>query len=93
MNVQPRALRNNAMLRLPQHRTNYSMNGAIDGLQRVFNRVSSVFDFNLTREMLRRRFSHIFSMYFIVLCILVSWTMYFNVIHLNIIGATLCLLM
>lgn len=61
VNVQPRALRNNAMLRLPQHRTNYSMNGAIDGLQRVFNRVSSVFDFNLTREMLRRRFSRIFS--------------------------------
>lgn len=61
VNVRPRALRNSAMLRPAHHRTNYSMHGAINGLQRVFNRVSSVFDFNLTRETLRRSFSRIFS--------------------------------
>lgn len=61
INVQPRALRNNVMLRMPVRRTNYSMNGAIGGIQRVFNRVSTMFDFHLSRQTLRRRFSSFFN--------------------------------
>lgn len=60
VNVQPRALRNNAMLRIPFRRTNYSSYCAINGLQRVFNRVASLFDFHLARETLRQRFRDIF---------------------------------
>lgn len=60
VNVQPRALRNNVMLRLPVRRTNYSMYGAVAGLQRVFNRVASLFDFHLTRQTLRRIFASFF---------------------------------
>lgn len=56
INVQPRALRNSVMLRTPLHRTNYGLNGAIGGIQRVFNRVSASFDFHLPRSTLRRRF-------------------------------------
>lgn len=61
INVQPRALRNNYMLRLPLNRANYSMFGSVNGLQRNFNRVSSLFDFNVSRQILRRRFSLFFS--------------------------------
>lgn len=61
LNVRPRALRNSLMLRLPFRRTNYGMNGAINGLQRVFNRVASVFDFHVPRQTLRRSFTSIFS--------------------------------
>lgn len=61
LNVQPRALRNNYMLRLPIHRSNFSMFGGVNGLQRIFNRVASLFDFNLTRTILRRMFSLFFS--------------------------------
>lgn len=61
LNVQPRPLRNNFMLRLPLRRTNYGAHGAISGLQRLFNRVASVFDFHLSRDTLRRRFSSIFA--------------------------------
>lgn len=54
--VRPRALRSNAML-LPQtHRTNYGTNSAITGLQRNFDRVASVFDFDVSRDVLRSRF-------------------------------------
>jgi len=60
INVVPRALRNNLMLRLPFRRTNYSMHGAITGLQRIFNRVASWFDYNISRQTLRRRFSNFF---------------------------------
>lgn len=59
--VQPRALRNNLMLRLPLQRTNYSMFGGISGLQRLFNRVAVLFDFNASRTLLRGRFSAYFS--------------------------------
>lgn len=59
--VQPRALRNNAMLRPPTRRTNYGMNSAITGLQRAFNRVSAEFDFNVSRDVLRERFFNVFS--------------------------------
>lgn len=61
LNVRPRALRNSLMLRLPFRRTNYGMNGAINGLQRVFNRVASAFDFHVPRQTLRRNFTSIFS--------------------------------
>ena len=60
INVLPRALRNNSMLRMPIQRTNYSMFSAIGGLQRLFNRVSALFDFNLTRQLLRQRFNSFF---------------------------------
>lgn len=61
LNVRPRALRNSSMLRLPFQRTNYGQNSALIGIQRVFNRVASVFDFNLSRETIRRNFSVFFS--------------------------------
>lgn len=57
--VQPRALRHNMLLRPQNHRTNYGMNSAVTGLQRVFNRVSTVFDFNVSRELLRDRFFNV----------------------------------
>lgn len=60
LNVAPRTLRNNLTLRLPFRRTNYSMHGAIVGLQRIFNRVASLFDFNISRQTLRQRFSRFF---------------------------------
>lgn len=60
INVQPRPLRNNIMLRLPLRRTNYGLSNAINGLQRVFNRVASVFDYHLTRDALRRCFVNVF---------------------------------
>lgn len=61
LNVRPRALRNNSMLRLPFRRTNYGLNSALLGIQRTFNRVASVFDFNLSRENVRRSFFSFFS--------------------------------
>lgn len=61
LNARPRILRNNSMLRLPFRRTNYAQNSAIIGVQRVFNRVASVFDFNLSRQTIRRNFSVFFS--------------------------------
>lgn len=61
LNARPRVLRNSPMLRLPFHRTNYGQNSALVGVQRVFNRVASVFDFNLSREVVRRNFSLFFS--------------------------------
>lgn len=57
----PRALRNNLLLHLPLRRANYSMYGAVVGIQRVFNRVASYFDFNTPRRILRRTFSRYFS--------------------------------
>lgn len=55
-----RHLRNNIALHTPLRRSNYSANGAIIGLQKVFNRVSSVFDFHLSRDVLRIRFLSMF---------------------------------
>lgn len=60
LNVRPRALRNNYMLRLPLQRTDYGQNIAIHGALRVFNRVATGFDFNLSRATIRRNFSVIF---------------------------------
>lgn len=61
LNVRPRTLRNNSLLRLPFQRTNYGQNSAIIGMQRTFNRAASVFDFNLSRETVRRNFYVLFS--------------------------------
>lgn len=61
LNARPRLLRNSSLLRLPLRRTNYSTNGGINGLLKLFNRVASIFDFHLTREFLRRRFSSFFA--------------------------------
>lgn len=61
LNVKPRPLRNSSMMRLPFRRTNYGLSNAVHGLQRVFNRVASIFDFHLTRNMLRRKFSSFFA--------------------------------
>lgn len=61
LHAQSRSLRNNVMLRLPLRRTNYGMHGAIIDIQRVFNRIALLFDFHLTRESLRRRFSEFFA--------------------------------
>lgn len=61
LNVRPRLLRNNVMLRLPQRRTNYGSDNALIGLQRVFNRAASEFDYHLTRNVLRRKFSAVYA--------------------------------
>lgn len=63
--VRPRALRNNVMLRPwlrpPLRRTVYGQQSAITGLKRAFNNVASVFDFNLSRETIKRKFKAVFS--------------------------------
>lgn len=63
--VRPRALRNNVMLRPwlrpPLRRTVYGRQSAITGLKRAFNNVASVFDFNLSRETIKRKFKDVFS--------------------------------
>jgi len=54
--ARPRALRNNTLLRIPFRRTNYGANGAINGLQRIFNQVLAGFDFMLSRFTIKRNF-------------------------------------
>ena len=51
-----RQLRHTPILQIPFRRTNYSANGAIVGLKRAFNKVSSVFDVNLSRDVLKSKF-------------------------------------
>lgn len=51
-----RTLRNSVFLWLPIRRTNYGLHGAITGLQRVFNRVAFLFDFNLSRDLVKNKF-------------------------------------
>lgn len=63
VNVNPRTVRNNLFLRLPFRRTNYGANGAIIGLQRAFNRVSSGFDYHLPRARIKRNFLDILRNY------------------------------
>ena len=55
-----RVLRVGAFFRIPVRHTNYSAYGSIIGLQRLFNRVASIFDFNVSRELLKKRFSMFF---------------------------------
>lgn len=52
-----RNLRANSMLRPPLRRTNFGQNVAINGLQRVFNRVAPAFDFHLPRHTIRHNFA------------------------------------
>uniref|UniRef100_A0A8D8AV09 (northern house mosquito) hypothetical protein n=1 Tax=Culex pipiens TaxID=7175 RepID=A0A8D8AV09_CULPI len=47
-----RQLRHTPSIEVPFHRTNYSANGAINGLKRAFNKVSSVFSSNVSRTTL-----------------------------------------
>lgn len=56
LHVPSRPLRDSTLIRLPFHRTNYCMYGAFSGILRVFNRVSSHFDFSLSRDALKHRF-------------------------------------
>lgn len=51
-----RLLRHTPALAVSFSRTNYSANGAINGLKRAFNKVSSVFSFNVSRSTLRFKF-------------------------------------
>lgn len=56
LQVQPRALRNHVFLRVPFRRTNYGCNLAVIGLQRLFNKVASGFDFHYSRSAVRQNF-------------------------------------
>lgn len=51
-----RQLRHTPAIQIPLRRTNYSANGAIVGLKRAFNKVSCVFNVNLSRDVLRSKF-------------------------------------
>lgn len=51
-----RVLRTSSLLRIPHRRTVYAANSGIIALQRAFNRVSSAFDFDISRDTLRRHF-------------------------------------
>lgn len=64
INAPSRALRGVPALRIPLRRTNYSLNSAIVGLQRAFNRVASMFDFNLHRIVIRNKFVSMFRQIF-----------------------------
>ena len=54
-----RLFRNSEFFRIPARRTNYGANGAMIGLQRTFNRLSSGFDFNLPRARIKTNFLNI----------------------------------
>ena len=64
LRVPARRLRSSVALETPLRRTNYSANSAIIGLQRVFNRVSCVFDFHLSRDVLRNKFLSMFRRFY-----------------------------
>lgn len=51
-----RSLRNTPLLRVPRRRTVYGANSGMVAIQRAFNTVSSVFDFNWSRDYTRRQF-------------------------------------
>jgi len=54
--IRVRSSRNDTLLHVPFRRTNYSANTAIIGLQRAFNKVSTCFDFDVSRGTLKRLF-------------------------------------
>lgn len=56
LRVPTRQLRHTPALEVPFRRTNYSANGAINGLKRAFNKVSSVFSLDVSRTTLRFKF-------------------------------------
>lgn len=51
-----RTFRNSPFLRVPIRQTNYAMYSALTGLHRAFNFVASLFDFNLSRDVIKRKF-------------------------------------
>lgn len=51
-----RTLRETPFLRVPIRRTNYAMHSALTGLHRTFNFVASLFDFNLSRDVIKQKF-------------------------------------
>ena len=55
LQARSRMLRGGSLLRIPYGRRNYTTNAAMTGLQRAFNRVNSVFDFHVSRDVLRTR--------------------------------------
>lgn len=61
--ARPRALRNSVFLNIPFRRTNYGAYSAVIGLQRLFNRVSSGFDFHLSRTTIRNNFLNLIRNY------------------------------
>ena len=56
LQARSRTLRHNTLIRLPFRPTIYSANGAVTGLLRMFNRVAAVFDFNVSRDVIRNKF-------------------------------------
>ena len=58
VNIQARSrtLRGNSLLRIPFGRRNHTANAAMTGLQRIFNRVAAVFDFRVSRDVIKSRF-------------------------------------
>lgn len=54
-NIPSRHLRQQAMLRIPRHRTNYGANEPITNAMVVFNNVSHLFDFCTSRSVFRNR--------------------------------------
>lgn len=55
-----RTLRNTLFLHVRIRRTNYAMHSALTGLHRALNSVASLFDFNLSRDVIKRRFFEFF---------------------------------
>uniref|UniRef100_A0A8D8ERW0 (northern house mosquito) hypothetical protein n=1 Tax=Culex pipiens TaxID=7175 RepID=A0A8D8ERW0_CULPI len=51
-----RQLRHTPIVQIPFRRINYSANGAVVGLKRAFNKVSTVFDVSLSRDVLKSKF-------------------------------------
>lgn len=49
-NVPSRRFRSSSLLTVPQHRTNYGYNNPFDSCIRVFNNVTDLFDFNVSKN-------------------------------------------
>lgn len=60
LQARSRVLRGGAFFRIPLEAANYSAHGSIIGLQRTFNRVASIFDFNVSRDVLKKQFLEFF---------------------------------
>lgn len=55
INIPSRQLRLSTMLRIPQHRTNYGAKEPISNAMAIFNSVSNLFDFGISRVVFRNR--------------------------------------
>lgn len=60
LQARSRVLREGAFFRIPLEAANYSAHGSIIGFQRTFNRVASIFDFNVSRDVLKKQFLEFF---------------------------------